>query len=78
VTGAAEIKDTEIVGVFTVRASTSAEAREKAIEATARAREAAWGSLSEPLKDVFWLSSIDDPKPVDDPPPSAARGRFLF
>jgi len=62
---------TETEGVFIVRASTSAEAREKAIEATARAWKAAWESLSEPPKDAFWVSSIDDPKPVDDSAPSA-------
>ncbi len=72
VTGAAEIEGTAIKGVFTVRASTSAEAREKAAEATTRAREAAWGSLSDPRKDVFWVSLTDDPKPIEDPPPSAA------
>lgn len=72
VTGTAEIEGVEIKGDFTMRASTSAEAREKAIEAIDRAREAAWGSTGEAPKDAFWVSLIDDPKPVDDPPPSAA------
>jgi len=67
-----ENEGTETEGVFIVRASTSTEARENAIEATARAWKAAWKSLSEPPKDAFWVSSIDDPKPIDDSAPSAS------
>ncbi len=67
-----ENEGTETEGVFIVRASTSNEARENAIEAIARAWKAAWKSLSEPPKDAFWVSSIDDPKPIDDSAPSGS------
>ncbi len=63
---AVEDEATETEGAFIVRASTSTEARENAIEATERAWKTAWKSLSEPPRDAYWISSIDDPQPFSE------------